>query len=89
MLYRQVKGTDNPRYDDTYNCPDQSDEMCGDPCISGDFTGQYTMKVCNTVYIFLLNNYKQESGRSYGTAINIVVVCLVYNFKFTSIIVKS
>ena len=33
--------------DEALNCPDGSDELCGDPCIAEGFTGRFTLKVCD------------------------------------------
>ena len=32
-------------YDEELNCPDGSDELCGDPCVPDGFTGRFTIKV--------------------------------------------
>ena len=47
--YKRHHDADNDEYDEALNCPDGSDELCGDPCVSDGFTGRFTIKVCRHV----------------------------------------
>ena len=52
-------------YDEEPNCPDGSDELCGDHCVPDDFTGRFTFKVCKHVLmdIQLPIWFKKQSPR--------------------------
>ena len=45
------------QYDEALNCPDGSDELCGDPCVQDGFTGRFTIKVCSWTPICLTDAY--------------------------------
>ena len=46
-LYKRKHDALESQYDEELNCPDGSDELCGDPCVPGGFTGRFTIKVCS------------------------------------------
>ena len=45
------------QYDEALNCPDGSDELCGDPRVQDGFTGRFTIKVCSWTPICLTDPY--------------------------------
>ena len=68
-LYKR-KNTLKGQYDEALNCPDGSDELCGDPCVPDGFSGRFTIKVCRHVcahrHPFTIQNITAISGGSRG-----------------------